>query len=163
MRTESCEAASSDLLVGLLVLPLAKGADQNFHVALGLFLLGLGEEHARFDVHEMGGHGDEFAGDLHVHALALVEPGKVLLENGGDVHVLNFNFIFAEQQEDDIQRAVEIFEGLGPGADDAVQVVYGFVHTNSPIRKDTAEERPFSKPVRRKFSGVSSTSAKSRM
>ena len=79
------------------------------------------------------------------------------------LHVLNFDFIFAEQQENDVQRAVEILEGLGPGADDAVQVVYGFVHTNSPIRKDTAEERPFSKPVRRKFSGVSSTSANRRM
>ena len=68
-----------DLLVGLLALALTQGADQNFHVALGLLLLGLGEEHARFDVHEMGGHGDEFAGDFHVHALALVEPGEVLL------------------------------------------------------------------------------------
>ena len=68
-----------DLLVGLLALPLAEGADQNFHVALGLFLLGLGEEHARFDVHEVRGHGDEFTGDLHVHALALIEPGEVLL------------------------------------------------------------------------------------
>ena len=31
---------------------------------VGFLLLGLGEEHARFDVHEVRGHGDEFAGDL---------------------------------------------------------------------------------------------------
>ena len=89
---------------------------------------------------------------------ALVEPGKVLLENGGDVHVLNFDFIFAEQQEDDVQRAVEIFEGLG-----LARTTLSRWYTGSFIQTVNQEgyggKRPFSKPVRRKFSGVSSTSA----
>ena len=68
-----------DLLIGVLPLPLLQGFDELIHLALRFLLLRLGKEHSRFDIHEIGRHGDKLAGDFHIHALHFVQIGQILL------------------------------------------------------------------------------------
>ena len=105
-------AGDLDLLIGVFSLPLAKRRDELFHLRLRFGFFRLGQQHARLDVHQMRRHRDKLAGNLHVHALALVEPGKILLQNRRDADVLNFYFIFAQQKQNDIQRTVKILQRL---------------------------------------------------
>ena len=64
--------------MGILYTPLLQGFDELVHLALCLFLLGFGQEHACLDVHEVGRHGDELAGDLHVHPLHFVQISRLV-------------------------------------------------------------------------------------
>ena len=77
-------------------------------------VFGGGQEHFRLDQHQIGGHRDELAGDLHIQPLSLVEISKILLQNGGDADVLYFNFILAQQEQDHVQRAVKVRRKLVP-------------------------------------------------
>ena len=72
-------AGDPDLLVGVLSLPLAKRRDEFFHLRLRLGFFRFGQQHARFDIHQVRRHRDKLAGNFHVHTLAFVEPGKILL------------------------------------------------------------------------------------
>ena len=87
-----------DPLVDLTAAPLLQGLDQQIHLALDLLILQT-QEHAGLDIHQVGGHGDELAGDLQVHLLPLVQIFQVLIQDQGDGDILNLNFIFSQKVE----------------------------------------------------------------
>ena len=130
-----------DLLIGILPLPLLQGFDELVHLALRFFLLGFGQEHACLDVHEVGRHGDELAGDLHIHPLHFIQIGQILLQNGGDLDILDLYFIFAQQQEDDVQRAVKILQRLAFRVYDAAEVVSRFIHAVRTPKVNSAQRK----------------------
>ena len=119
-----------DLLIGVLPLAFLEGFDEFVHLALRLLLFCLGQEHARFDIHEIGRHGDKLAGDLHIHALHFVEIGQILLQNGGDLNILYFDFILAQQQQNHVQRAVEILKRFALRVHNAAEMVSRFIHAD---------------------------------
>ena len=75
------------------------------------------------------GHGDKLAGHLQVHLLAPVQIRQILLQNGGDLDILYFNFILAQQLKNNIQRPLKILQHVGLGMDDALQTVLRFSHS----------------------------------
>ena len=75
----------------------------------------------------MGGHGDKLAGNLHVHPLHLLQVGQVLLQNGRDGDVLNFYFVFTQQEQDHVQRTVEVLGGVVLGLYDPCKMIFRFV------------------------------------
>ena len=120
-----------DLFHHLFTLALDQALAQNVQFTLGLRLLGGGQEHFGLDEHQVGRHGDKLAGDLHIQPLHLVQISKILFQNGGDGHILDLDLIFAQKQENNIQRALKIFHFLGAGMDDALQAVLRLTHTAS--------------------------------
>ena len=122
---------NTDLLHSLLALAVDKGLPQLIQFGLRFSLLCGRQEHLGFDQHQMGCHGYEFAGDLHIHPLHLFQIGKILLQNSCNGHILYFNFIFAQKQENNIQRAFKILHTLIAGTDNAFQMILWFSHFNS--------------------------------
>ena len=110
----------TDLLHGFLALALHQGLAQQVQLVFRLGGLGGGQEHFGFDQHQVGRHGDEFTGNFHVHPLHFFQICQVLLQNGGDGHILNFNFIFTQQFKNNVQRAFKILQRLSLGMDDAL-------------------------------------------
>ncbi len=121
----------ADLLHGFLALTVHQGLAQQIQFTFRLRLLRRRQQHLGLDQHQVAGHGNEFAGDLHVQALHFFQIIKVLLQNGGDGHILDFNFVLTQQFKDNIQRALEILPDLGAGMDDALQPVFRFGHNGS--------------------------------
>ena len=60
----------------------------------------------------MGSHGDELTGHLQIHLLALLQIRQILVKDQGNGDVLYFNFVFAQQEQDQIQRPLEILQRL---------------------------------------------------
>ena len=60
----------------------------------------------------MSGHGDELAGYLQIHPLALLQIRLVLIQDQGDGDVLYLDLILAQQVQDQIQRPLEILQGF---------------------------------------------------
>ena len=130
-----------DLLICILPLSLLEGFDELVHLALRFLLLRLGQEHPRFDIHEIGRHGDKLAGNFHIHALHFVQIRQILLQNSGDLDILYFNFILAQQQQDHVQRAVEVLERLALRVHDAAEMVSRFIHADiTPKNKFSAAQ-----------------------
>ena len=83
------------LLHGLFPLAFQQGLAQQVHFVFRFLPLGGGKQHFCFNEHQVGGHGNELAGDVHVQPLHLVQVGQILLQNGRNGHILNFDFVFA--------------------------------------------------------------------
>ena len=111
-----------DLQVILVALVGLQGGDELFHLAQGLLVVD-GQEHPGLDIQQLGGHGDKLAGHLQVQLLALVHPGQVLVQNQGDLDVLDLHFIFAQQMENQVQRTCEVLQVLGPGLHHPLQMI----------------------------------------
>ena len=76
----------------------------------GLVLFFFGEQFAAFDVHESGGHNDEFAGDMNVPFPHLLD---VLDEFGGqssEVHLIDIHFLLADEVKQKVKRAFVNFK-----------------------------------------------------
>ena len=54
-----------------------------------------------------------------------------MLQDGGNGNILYFNLIFAQQQENNIQRAFKIFHLLRTGTDDALKMILWSFHSGS--------------------------------
>ena len=119
----------SELLDNLLALALFQGLNQQLHFAEALLALGFTQQHFRLDQHQLRGHGDELAGNFHIHPLHFVQISQILLQNCGNGHILNFDFILAQQLKNNIQRPLKILQNVGFGMDDALQTVLRFSHS----------------------------------
>ena len=118
-----------DLLHGFLPLPLHQRLAQQVKLAFRLGLFRRRQEHFGFDQHQVGRHGDELAGNFHIHPLHFVQISQILLQNCGNGHILNFDFILAQQLKNNIQRPLKILQNVGFGMDDALQTVLRFSHS----------------------------------
>ena len=74
----------------------------------------------------MGCHGNKLTGNLHIQPLHLVQVGKILLQNSGNGYILNFDFVFAQQQKNGVKRAFKILHFLAAGMDDPLKTILGF-------------------------------------
>ena len=122
-----------DLLHGLLPAALNQCLSQLVQLVLRLLLLGGGQKHLGFDQHQVGGHGNELTGNLHIQPLHFVQISQILLQNRRNGHVLNFYFILAQQQKNHVQRTLKVLHGFIPGVNDALQPVLGFRHRQIPF------------------------------
>lgn len=80
-------------------------------VVFGFVAIVFGEQEATFDHHEGGGHDDEFASDVDVKGAEGVEVGHIL---GGDMangDIVDINFVFTNEIEQQVQGPFEGFEG----------------------------------------------------
>ena len=76
-----------------------------------LFLLGrLGKKMTAFDFHQRSRHGDELTGFVHIEILGIADDFDVLLGDIADEDLLQVNFGFADQRQQQIQRSVKLFE-----------------------------------------------------
>jgi hypothetical protein len=119
-----------DLNVAVAPAKLLQGADE---VCELVDLLRAGEQHFRFNINEIGRHGDKFAGDLQVHSRQRVKIPKVLLQDERDAHVRDLDPVFAEQLQDQFQRTDEILHfALRP--DNALEPENRVFHGTSVIK-----------------------------
>jgi hypothetical protein len=70
-------------------------------------LLVLREQHAAFDLHQRRRHDEELAGDLELQVLHRVEDLEVLLGHRLDRDVVDIEFVFAQQEQQQVQRTFE--------------------------------------------------------
>ena len=75
-------------------------------------------------------HCDKLARDLEVELLSLLKIGEVLIQNERNGNVLNFYFIFRQQEEDEIQRSLKVLQRFRAAlVDHALQLENGIVHS----------------------------------
>ena len=75
-------------------------------------------------------HCDELARDLEIELLSLLEIGEVLVQDERDGNVLNFYFIFRQQEEDEVQRSLKVLQRFRAAlVDHALQLENGIVHS----------------------------------
>ena len=118
-----------DAKVRVLLRPLLERGDELVHLALRLLILER-EQHPRLDVHQMCRHCDELARDLEIELLSLLEIGEVLVQDERDGNVLNFYFIFRQQEEDEVQRSLKVLQRFRAAlVDHALQLENGIVHS----------------------------------
>ena len=120
-----------DLLHGLLALAFNQALAQQIQLIFRLRLFRGGQQHLGLNQHQVGGHGDKLAGNLHIQPLHLVQIGQILLQYGRDGHILNLNPILTQQQENNVQRAFKVLHLLAAGVDNALQTVLRFFHRRS--------------------------------
>ena len=118
-----------DLLHGFLALALHQRLAQQVQLAFRLGLFRRRQEHFGLDQHQVGRHGDELAGNFHIHPLHFIQITQVLLQDRGNGHILNFDFILAQQLKNNIQRPLKILQHVGFGMDDALQTVLRYSHS----------------------------------
>ena len=63
------------------------------------------------------------------YGIAGYETAKEFFKNRVIVHILNFDFILAQQLKNNIQRPLKILQNVGFGMDDALQTVLWFSHS----------------------------------
>ena len=100
-----------DLQIILIALVGLQGGDELLHLADSLLVVD-GEEHAGLDINQVGGHGHKVAGHLQVQLLPPVHPLHVLVQDEGDLDVLNLQLVFAQQVEDQVQRTHKVLHML---------------------------------------------------
>ena len=79
-----------------------QSGDELFHLAHGLLVVD-GQQHPGLDVHQVGGHGYELAGYLQVKLAALIHPLHILVQDEGDLDILDLQLVLAQQVEDQVQ------------------------------------------------------------
>ena len=57
-------------------------------------------------------HRDEFARDLEIELLSLLEIRKVLVQDQRDGNVLDLYFIFRQQEENEVERPFKVLQRL---------------------------------------------------
>ena len=57
-------------------------------------------------------HRDEFARDLEIELLSLLEICKVLVQDQRDGNVLDLYFIFRQQEENEVERPFKVLQRL---------------------------------------------------
>ena len=112
-----------DTDVVLPPLMLLQGGHQLFQLGESLLVVDR-QQHPGLDIHQLGRHGDELAGHLQVQLPPLVHPGQILVQNQGDLNVLDLHLVLAQQMEDQVQGAVEVLHIL-PVLDHFFQMVNG--------------------------------------
>ena len=90
-----------DFQIVFVALMGLQGGNELFHLAHGLLVVD-GQEHPGLDIHQMGGHGNKLTGYLQIQLLALVHPGQVLVQDQGDLDVLDLHFVFAQQVQNKV-------------------------------------------------------------
>ena len=100
-----------DLQIIFVALVGLQGGDELFHLAHGLLVVD-GQQHPGFDIHQVGSHGDKVAGNLQVQLPPLIHPLHVLVQNEGNLNVLDFQLVLAQQVEDQVQRAHKVLHIL---------------------------------------------------
>ena len=70
-------------------------------------LLRLREQFATLDVHQIGRHDDELAGQLHVEHLEGVDVVEILLRDALNGHIINTDFIFLDEIQQQVEGALE--------------------------------------------------------
>ena len=121
------------LLHGFPPAALQQTLTQLVKLRFRLRLLGGRQQHLGFNQHQVGGHGDKLAGNLHIQLLHFVQVRQILLQNGSDGNILNLYFVFAEQKKNHIQRPLKILAGFGFGVNDSFQLILRFSHIGAPI------------------------------
>ena len=101
----------ANFLVALASLPLLEGLDQGVHLTLGLLVLNR-EEHTGLNVHQVRRHSHKFAGYLQVHLLPLFQVCQVLVQDQRNGDVLNLDFIFTQQEQDQVKGPLKILQRL---------------------------------------------------
>ena len=110
-NSPSGASRSESSRIGVAPLPLLQGPDQGVHLALGFLVLQI-QQHTGLNEHQLGCHGDELAGNLQIHPLALFQIRLVLLQDQRDGDVLYLYFIFSQQVQYQIERPLEILQRL---------------------------------------------------
>ena len=111
-----------------------QGGNELFHLAHGLLVVD-GQEHPGLDIHQMGGHGNKLTGYLQIQLLALVHPGQVLVQDQGDLDVLDLHFVFAQQVQNKVQRPHKVLQILGAVLDHPLQMIDGTVQSRPSLRR----------------------------
>ena len=101
-----------------------RGSVKSSTVALAPGSSGLGgacgEQHARLDFHEGGGHDEELAGEVDVEAADDLDVFEVLVGDLGDGDVLDVHLGLFDEEEEELE---------GPGVDFEVDfVIFGLGH-----------------------------------
>ena len=68
------------------------------------------QQHARLDVDQGGRHVDEFGAQIDIHFTRFVHVLEVLRRDGGDRDVLDFNLLFADQVQQQIERPIVLLQ-----------------------------------------------------
>ena len=110
---------------------LLQRGHQLFQFGEGLLIVD-GQQHAGLDIDQLGRHGDELAGYLQVQLPPLVHPGQILVQNEGDLNVLDLHLVFAQQVKDQVQGADKVLHVLCFGLDHPFQVVDRTVQSVPP-------------------------------
>ena len=75
-------------------------------------------------------HRDEFARDLEIELLSLLEICKVLVQDQRDGNVLDLYFIFRQQEENEVERPFKVLQRLRAAlVHHALQLENGIVHS----------------------------------
>ena len=75
-------------------------------------------------------HRDEFARDLEIELLSLLEIRKVLIQDQRDGNVLDLYFIFRQQEENEVERPFKVLQRLRAAlVHHALQLENGIVHS----------------------------------
>ena len=72
----------------------------------------------------MGRHDNEFAGNLQIHPLPILQPCDILAANQRDGDILDLQLILPQKEQDQIQRTLKILHLLRPGVDYLFQFEY---------------------------------------
>ena len=87
-------------------------------------------------------HRDELTRDLQIHPLPLLEIGQILVENERDGDVLNLYFVLAQQEKDEVQRALKVLERFAaPGLNDLFQLKNRVIQTCTPQKPTMRQNR----------------------
>ena len=71
------------------------------------------QQHFGFDVHQLGGHGHEFAGHFQIQLFHLGQMVQILLQDLGDGDIVDADFVFRDQVEQQIQRPIKRIQMIG--------------------------------------------------
>ena len=77
------------------------------------FRIGLGEEQAALEQHELACHYDKFCRDIHIVFLRLPDQLQILVAKEGDGDIFDFVFTFLDQCEKRVKRALKLVKTVG--------------------------------------------------
>ena len=76
-----------------------------------LFELGIfGQQHARLDVDQGGGHVDELGAQLDVQLESALHVLEILLRDGGNGDVVDVDLLLADQVEQQVERPIVLLQ-----------------------------------------------------
>ena len=71
------------------------------------FLLVLGQQHDRLDIDEPRRHRQEFRGDIHLILLHAVDLLHVLVEEIGDLNIVDIDLVLGDQAQQQVERTLK--------------------------------------------------------
>ena len=74
-------------------------------------------------------HGDKVAGDFQIELLALLQIGKILVQDERDGDILYFDLVFREQVKDQVKRPLKVLQLLAAAfLHHALELEDGVIH-----------------------------------